>query len=51
MGIGMVLVVRGADAGRAARLLRGAGQPSWLIGEIRKGRKGSARVLLQGEKG
>ncbi|HZW37101.1 MAG TPA: phosphoribosylformylglycinamidine cyclo-ligase, partial [Candidatus Deferrimicrobiaceae bacterium] len=51
MGIGMVLVVRGADADRAARFLRGAGQPAWPIGEIRKGRKGSARVLLKGEKG
>lgn len=51
MGIGMVLVVRGADADRAARILRGSGQPSWRIGEIRKGRKGPARVLLQGGKG
>jgi phosphoribosylformylglycinamidine cyclo-ligase len=51
MGIGMVLVVRGADADRAARILRGAGQPSCLIGEIRKGRKGSAGVLLKGGKG
>jgi phosphoribosylformylglycinamidine cyclo-ligase len=51
MGIGMVLVVREADADRASLLLRKSGQPAWRIGEIRKGRKGSARIVLKGGKG
>jgi phosphoribosylformylglycinamidine cyclo-ligase len=50
MGIGMVLVLRAADADRAIRLLRRAGQPACLIGEVRKGRRGPPRVLLTGGK-
>jgi phosphoribosylformylglycinamidine cyclo-ligase len=50
MGIGMVLVLRAADADRALRLLRRAGQPAWHIGEVRKERRGSPRVLLTGGK-
>jgi phosphoribosylformylglycinamidine cyclo-ligase len=48
MGIGMVLAVRAADADRAVRLLRQAGQPAFLIGEVRKRRRGAPRVLLTG---
>lgn len=50
MGLGMVLVVRSADADRAIRLLRQAGQPAFLVGEVRKARKGEPRVLLAGGK-
>jgi len=50
MGIGMVLVVRAADADRALHLLRKAGQPACLIGEVRQRRKGAPHVLLTGGK-
>jgi phosphoribosylformylglycinamidine cyclo-ligase len=50
MGIGMVLVLRAADADRAIRLLRRSGQPACLIGEVRKDRRGPPRVLLTGGK-
>ena len=50
MGIGMVLVVRAADADRALRLLRKAGQPASLIGEVEKRRRGAPQVLLAGGK-
>jgi phosphoribosylformylglycinamidine cyclo-ligase len=50
MGIGMVLVVRAADADRALRLLRKAGQPASLIGEVQKRRRNAPQVLLTGEK-
>ena len=50
MGIGMVLVVRAADADGAIRLLRRAGQAPCLIGEVRKKRKGGPKVLLTGGK-
>jgi phosphoribosylformylglycinamidine cyclo-ligase len=48
MGIGMVVVVRSADADAALRRLRRAGIPSYPIGEVRKGRKSAARVRLEG---
>jgi phosphoribosylformylglycinamidine cyclo-ligase len=50
MGIGMVLVVRAADADRALRLLRKAGQPASLIGEVQKRRRSAPQVLLAGGK-
>jgi len=50
MGIGMVLVVRAADADRALRLLRKAGQPVSLIGEVQKRRRSAPQVLLTGGK-
>jgi phosphoribosylformylglycinamidine cyclo-ligase len=50
MGIGMVLVVRAADADRALRLLRKAGQPASLIGEVQKRRRSAPQVLLTGGK-
>jgi phosphoribosylformylglycinamidine cyclo-ligase len=48
MGIGMVLVVRAADADGAIRILRKAGQPACLIGEVRKRGRGAPPVLLTG---
>src|SRR5512134_3280525 len=48
MGIGMVLALRSADADGALRLLRKAGQPACIIGEVRKRRRGAPRVLLAG---
>jgi phosphoribosylformylglycinamidine cyclo-ligase len=50
MGIGLVVVVRAADADRAVRHLRKSGQPANLIGEVKKGRRGSPQVLLTGGK-
>jgi len=50
MGIGMVLVVRAADADRSLRLLRKAGQPVCLIGEVQKRRRSAPQVLLTGGK-
>ncbi len=47
MGIGMVLVVRPGDAGRAVAHFRRSGVPAAVIGEIRKGR-GPARVAFRG---
>ncbi|MBI5575841.1 MAG: phosphoribosylformylglycinamidine cyclo-ligase [Deltaproteobacteria bacterium] len=48
MGIGMVVAVRAADAGTALRILRRAGESAYVVGEIRKGRKGAPQVLLAG---
>ncbi|MBF8258320.1 MAG: purM [Actinobacteria bacterium] len=48
MGIGMVLAVRAADAARALRHLRRAGESAHPIGEVITGRKGRPRVLLAG---
>ncbi len=50
MGIGMVLVVRPADADKAMRRLRRAGVPAYTIGEVRKGRKKEAHVQFAGGK-
>ena len=50
MGIGMVLALRPADTDTAIRILRKAGQPSCLIGEVRKKRRGAPGVLLTGGK-
>src|SRR3989304_4911691 len=50
MGIGMVLVVRAADADRALRLLRKAGQPASPSGEEKKRRRSAPQVLLTGGK-
>ncbi len=48
MGIGMVLALRPKDADRALRHFRRAGVPAAVIGCVRKGRKGLARVDLTG---
>ncbi|MBI5341942.1 MAG: phosphoribosylformylglycinamidine cyclo-ligase [Deltaproteobacteria bacterium] len=48
MGIGMVLAVRAADAGRALRHLRRAGEAAYIVGEVKKGRRGAPQVLLAG---
>jgi len=50
MGIGMILVVRPVDADRAVAHFRRSGQPSAVIGEIRKGR-GEPRVTFVGGEG
>ena len=39
-GIGMIAVVRAADADAALALLRAAGETATLIGEIRRGSAG-----------
>ncbi|MBI5419393.1 MAG: phosphoribosylformylglycinamidine cyclo-ligase [Deltaproteobacteria bacterium] len=46
MGIGMVLIVRPGEADRALRHLQRLGVPAYRIGDIRKARRGSARVEL-----
>jgi phosphoribosylformylglycinamidine cyclo-ligase len=51
MGIGMVLIVRAADADRAVRSLRRAGAPAFVIGRIRKGRRRGASLTFTGKGG
>ena len=50
MGIGMVLMVRPADADRSLRHFRRNGIPAFAIGEIRKGKRGEPGVLFTGGK-
>jgi len=50
MGIGMVLMLRPADADRAATHFRRAGFPAAVIGEIRKGRRREPSVTFAGGK-
>ena len=50
MGIGMVLMVRPADADRSLRHFRGNGIPAFAIGEVRKGKRREAGVLFTGGK-
>jgi phosphoribosylformylglycinamidine cyclo-ligase len=50
MGIGMVVAVRSADAETALRHFRRAGESAYIIGEIRKMRRGAPRVFLAGGK-
>ncbi len=45
-GIGMVVVVRDADAGKALRLLKAAGETAWRIGRIVKRRRNDPQVVL-----
>jgi phosphoribosylformylglycinamidine cyclo-ligase len=40
-GIGMTVQVAAADAGRAVGILREAGQPALVIGEVRRGTRGA----------
>ena len=45
-GIGMVVVVGAADAGRALKALKAAGESAWRIGRIVKRRKNGPQVVL-----
>ena len=45
-GIGMVAVVRAADAARAVRSLKSAGVPTWRIGSIVRRAKRAPQVLI-----
>jgi phosphoribosylformylglycinamidine cyclo-ligase len=45
-GIGMVVVVRAADAARALRALRAAGETAWRIGTITRRRRNGPEVEL-----
>jgi phosphoribosylformylglycinamidine cyclo-ligase len=49
MGIGMVLIVRAADADRAVRSLRRAGVPAFVIGRIGDGRRRGAPLIFTGK--
>jgi phosphoribosylformylglycinamidine cyclo-ligase len=40
MGIGMLIAVDGADADKAVRLVKAAGETAYIIGEIKAGEKG-----------
>lgn len=44
MGIGMILVVPGANVDRVTSALRRKGEPAFVVGEIRKGKQ---RVILE----
>ncbi|HEU5360143.1 MAG TPA: phosphoribosylformylglycinamidine cyclo-ligase [Candidatus Deferrimicrobiaceae bacterium] len=48
MGIGMVLIVRPGDADRTLRHFRRAAVPASVIGEVRKGKRGSPKVIFSG---
>jgi len=48
MGLGMVLAVRAADADRAVRILKNAGQHARIVGEVKKRRRGAPQVMLAG---
>jgi len=48
MGIGMILMVRPADADRSLRHFRRNGIPAFAIGEVRKGKRGEPGVLYTG---
>ena len=50
MGIGMILMVRPADADRSLRHFHRNGIPAFAIGEIRKGKRGEPGVLFTGGK-
>jgi phosphoribosylformylglycinamidine cyclo-ligase len=45
-GIGMVVVVREADAGKALKLLKAAGETAWRIGRIVRRRKNEPQVVM-----
>ena len=45
-GIGMVVVVRAADAGKALKTLRAAGETAWRIGRVVKRKKNEPQVVL-----
>jgi phosphoribosylformylglycinamidine cyclo-ligase len=45
-GIGMVIVVSGSEAERAAQLLQGAGETVYRIGRIRQRHAGEAQTLI-----
>jgi len=45
-GIGMVVVVRDADAGKALRLLKAAGETAWRIGRIVRRRRNGPQVVM-----
>ncbi|HET9403606.1 MAG TPA: phosphoribosylformylglycinamidine cyclo-ligase [Burkholderiales bacterium] len=45
-GIGMVVVVRDTDAGKALKTLRAAGETAWRIGRIVKRKKNEPQVML-----
>lgn len=46
MGIGMILVVRAADADGAVRHFHARGVPAWVIGELRRRKRGAEPVIL-----
>ncbi len=50
MGIGMVLIVRRGNADRTLRHFRRAGIPAFVIGEVRRGKRGQPGVLFTGGK-
>ena len=45
-GIGLVLIVSAADAGRVLKKLRALGEKAYLIGEIAKRKKGKGAVVV-----
>jgi len=45
-GIGMVVVVRDADAAKAVRLLKAGGIPAWRIGRVARRRGNGPQVVL-----
>jgi len=45
-GIGMVIVVRDADAGKALKLLAAAGETAWRIGRIVKRKRNDPQVVM-----
>jgi len=45
-GIGMVVVIRAADAGKAVKILKAAGAPAWRIGRIVRRRRNGPQVIL-----
>ena len=45
-GIGMVVVVRAADAGKALKALKATGEIAWRIGRIVKRRKNEPQVII-----
>ena len=45
-GVGMVVVVRDADAGKSLRVLKSAGETAWRIGRIVKRKKNGPQVVI-----
>jgi phosphoribosylformylglycinamidine cyclo-ligase len=45
-GIGMVVVVRAADAGKALKLLKASGETAWRIGRIVRRKKNEPQVVI-----
>ncbi len=45
-GIGMVVVVRESDAGKALRLLKASGETAWRIGRIVRRKKNEPQVVM-----